>query len=987
MIHPFRITLKDTVKDPKGKTYTLKAKKNQYLIDSVQTAECYVVNKNFDQEIKTSIGKMLTNPVFESAALDHSNAPENFDFSVEIGFRPGVTDNLGATVREAIEDLTKDEFDFPTENVFSSTILFITGKVNSDQAKEIGLLFANPLIQRISVKSYDQFQSDQGMDVIVPKVELDTNPSVDQVDLEVSDEALKVLGKKGIQNSDGSYRGPLALSVRQLHEIREHFRALSRNPFDIELESIAQTWSEHCKHTIFANAIDEISDGLYKGLIKKATNDIRANKGDDDFCVSVFKDNSGGIIFDENYVVTDKAETHNSPSALDPFGGAITGIVGVNRDCLGYGLGAKPSINRYGFCCGIPQEKFDLYRQKDQENPIIQPRDILDGVVGGVNSGGNESGIPCPQGFVYFDKRYSGKPLVFAGTVGIIPKEINGNDSSEKKANPGDLAVVAGGRVGLDGVHGATFSSEALDSGSPATAVQIGDPITQKKMSDAIIREARELYTAVTDNGAGGISCSIPEMAESSDCGCRVDLDKVPLKYPNLSPWEIWISESQERMTFSVPPENVDKIIQLFADRGVEAVVVGEFTDDGQCRVDFHGDTIMDIDIEFMQDGWPREHLKTSPLSKSLSQGERDLKDEKKLFEEPSDYDLALNEMLARPNICSYEFISKQYDHNVQSSSVTKPLQGPGRVNTSAVVSKPILESTKGVVTSQGINPRYSDIDCYHMAACSIDDAVAAAVATGANVDYLAIMDNFCWCSSDDSARLGQLKKAVQACYDVAVKYGTPYISGKDSMYNDFKGFDRDNNPVHVAIPPTLLVSGLGVIPDITKAVTLDFKIPGDLIYIIGETRAELGGSEYFDHNNKIGVSVPNVDTDVALDRYRRIFQANQDRLLASSIHVDRGGIGVAIAKSVIAGQIGAGIEIKHEGRLDFYLFSESQSRFIVSINPENKEVFEKLFSDSTLIGSVTEDDKLSIKANNEQVISSTIKDITDSYKVTFKDF
>ena len=987
MIHPFRITLKDTVKDPKGKTYTLKAKKNQYLIDSVQTAECYVVNKNFDQEIKTSIGKMLTNPVFESAALDHSNAPENFDFSVEIGFRPGVTDNLGATVREAIEDLTKDEFDFPTENVFSSTILFITGKVNSDQAKEIGLLFANPLIQRISVKSYDQFQSDQGMDVIVPKVELDTNPSVDQVDLEVSDEALKVLGKKGIQNSDGSYRGPLALSVRQLHEIREHFRALSRNPFDIELESIAQTWSEHCKHTIFANAIDEISDGLYKGLIKKATNDIRANKGDDDFCVSVFKDNSGGIIFDENYVVTDKAETHNSPSALDPFGGAITGIVGVNRDCLGYGLGAKPSINRYGFCCGIPQEKFDLYRQKDQENPIIQPRDILDGVVGGVNSGGNESGIPCPQGFVYFDKRYSGKPLVFAGTVGIIPKEINGNDSSEKKANPGDLAVVAGGRVGLDGVHGATFSSEALDSGSPATAVQIGDPITQKKMSDAIIREARELYTAVTDNGAGGISCSIPEMAESSDCGCRVDLDKVPLKYPNLSPWEIWISESQERMTFSVPPENVDKIIQLFADRGVEAVVVGEFTDDGQCRVDFHGDTIMDIDIEFMQDGWPREHLKTSPLSKSLSQGERDLKDEKKLFEEPSDYDLALNEMLARPNICSYEFISKQYDHNVQSSSVTKPLQGPGRVNTSAVVSKPILESMKGVVTSQGINPRYSDIDCYHMAACSIDDAVAAAVATGANVDYLAIMDNFCWCSSDDSARLGQLKKAVQACYDVAVKYGTPYISGKDSMYNDFKGFDRDNNPVHVAIPPTLLVSGLGVIPDITKAVTLDFKIPGDLIYIIGETRAELGGSEYFDHNNKIGVSVPNVDTDVALDRYRRIFQANQDRLLASSIHVDRGGIGVAIAKSVIAGQIGAGIEIKHEGRLDFYLFSESQSRFIVSINPENKEVFEKLFSDSTLIGSVTEDDKLSIKANNEQVISSTIKDITDSYKVTFKDF
>ncbi len=983
MIDSFRITLRDTVKDARGNTFGAKAQKKGYKVTEIRTAECYLVNKNIDQEVQNSVSKMLENPVFESSVLDSSNAPADFDYAVEIGFLPGVTDNLGATVREAIEDLTKQDFDYPSENVFSSTLLYISGDISEEEAKEVGLLFANDLIQRISVKTKDQFIADEGMDIIIPEVKLDQAPSVDQVDLEVSYDELKVLGKKGIKNTNGTYRGPLALSVIQLHEIREHFRNLGRNPFDIELESIAQTWSEHCKHTIFANAIDEISDGLYKGLIKKATNDIRANKGDDDFCVSVFKDNSGGIIFDENYVVTDKAETHNSPSALDPFGGAITGIVGVNRDCLGYGLGAKPSLNRYGFCCGDPREELDLYRQKNKENPIIQPRGILDGVVGGINSGGNESGIPCPQGFVYFDKRFSGKPLVFAGTVGIIPKEIQGHDSSEKKANPGDLAIVAGGRVGLDGVHGATFSSEALDSGSPATAVQIGDPITQKKMSDAIIREARELYSAVTDNGAGGISCSIPEMAESSGCGCRVDLEKVPLKYPNLSPWEIWISESQERMTFSVPPENVDTMIKLFEQRGVEAVVVGEFTDDGQCRVDFNGETIMDIDIEFMQDGWPRQHLKTAEVEAK----ELDVGSEKELFSEPKNYTATLNELLSRPNICSYEFISKQYDHNVQSNSVTKPLQGPGRVNTSAVVSKPVLESNKGVVTSQGINPRYSDIDCYHMAAASIDDAVAAAVATGANVDYLAIMDNFCWCSSDDPARLGQLKKAVQACYDVAVKYGTPYISGKDSMYNDFKGFDSKNNPVHVAIPPTLLVSGLGVIPDVSKAVTLDFKIPGDLIYIIGETKEELGGSEYFDHQGHIGISVPQVDTDIALDRYRKMYQANQDRLLASSIHVDRGGIAVSLAKAAIAGQAGIDVNIEADDRTDFHLFSESKSRFIVSINPDNKEKFEALFPESINIGSVSDSDNLSIQSNNEQIISSQIKDLTDSYKVTFKDY
>ena len=323
-----------------------------------------------------------------------------------------------------------------------------------------------------------------------------------------------------------------------MHAIRDYFKKNGRNPTDVELESLAQTWSEHCKHTIFASAMDDdVPAGLYKTYIQAATNKIREEKGENDICLSVFSDNSGAIIFDDQYLVTHKVETHNSPSALDPFGGALTGIVGVNRDTIGFGLGAKPCINIYGFCVGDPDRDPVLYRMKGRENPVLTPRKILDGVVHGVGVGGNCSGIPTPQGFVYFDDRYGGKPLVFAGTVGIMPRERDGKKLYEKRAQAGDLIVVAGGRVGKDGIHGATFSSEALDPASPVTAVQIGDPITQKKVSDVIVKEARDLglYRSITDNGAGGISCSVAEMAKECN-GCRVTLDAVPLKYPGHGP-------------------------------------------------------------------------------------------------------------------------------------------------------------------------------------------------------------------------------------------------------------------------------------------------------------------------------------------------------------------------------------------------------------------------------------------------------------------
>lgn len=981
MTSAFRIEIRPSIYDTRRDVFMKKIKAAGFQVEDLAVADVYTVNKDFTEEEKQQIGSMLINPIIESFAVG-ANAPEQFDVAFEVGFMPGVTDNLAHTVIQSIEDKLKCSFDRPKENVYSSQVIFLTG-VDEATATEIAKEFSNELINRVHVRSAAEFKEKGGMDTVVPVVKIQHQPKADTVDLNLSEEELLELGKKGIKNEDGTFRGPLALRLSYLKAIQAYFEKEGRKPTDLELEAIAQTWSEHCKHTIFADPIDEVEKGIFSHYIRRATNEIREAKGEKDFCVSVFTDNAGGIVFDENYVVTDKAETHNSPSALGPFGGAVTGIVGVNRDSLGYGMGAKPVLNRFGFCFGDPDTYPHLYRSKGKKNRILHPRTIMDGVVKGVNAGGNESGIPTPQGFVYFDDRYNGKPLVFVGTVGLIPRLVDGKDSSQKQAQPGDRIIVAGGRVGLDGIHGATFSSEALDDGSPSTAVQVGDPITQKKLSDVIIKEARDrgLYSSITDNGAGGISCSVAEMAK--ECGgCRVELEKVPLKYPNLSPWEIWISESQERMTFAVPPEKVDELMALFEAREVEATDIGEFTDSGRCQVNYNGEMVMDMEMDFLHDGLPEETQHSSYTRPVHAEPD---------FAQPEDMNGVLLELLQRKNITSFRAISRQYDHEVQGGSVLKPLQGPGLVNGTAAALRPVLESPKAVVTSQGINPRYSDIDTYKMAAASIDDAVAAAVAVGGNVDYMAIMDNFCWCSSDEAERLGQLKEAARACYEYAVAYGTPYISGKDSMFNDFKGYDENDNPVKISVPPTLLVSALSVVPDAIKTTSLDYKLEGDLIYVIGETQKELGGSEYYDMNGALGNEVPAVDAASALDRYRRMYAAIQSDLIHSSLHIDKGGLGVALAKASTAALMGAQIDLSkiqaEFTREDELLFSESKSRFLVSVHPSKQAEFEAQFADANLIGTVEGED-LNIQGfNGENCISLPVEGMHEAYHSVFKDY
>jgi len=963
-----------------------KLKKNQLHhtnknIEQVFLVDVYTIKKDLNQNQLKEIASSLTNPVYQNFNINKSTLVNKFSWGIETGFLPGVTDNVANTVKEIIKDQLKIKF-VGDEGVFSSQLLLVNGKLDEKEITKISQGLINPLIQRVHFKNKLEYLKDKGMDKIAPQVNLTAANQVDIIDLNVSDEELTSIGKSGIKNQDGTSRGPLALDLSYMKAIKKYFTKLGRNPTDIELESIAQTWSEHCHHTIFADPIDEIKDGLFDHYIRRATVEIRKKKGKRDLCTSVFTDNSGAFKFDKDYIVSHKVETHNSPSALDPFGGAITGIVGVNRDAIGFDMGAKPILNYYGFCFADPNLSSPLFRDKEKKQPLLSPRRIMDGVVAGVNSGGNCSGIPTPQGFIYFDNHYQGKPLVFVGTMGLLPIK----SSAVKSAKPGDYIVVIGGRVGQDGIHGATFSSEALSSGSPAGAVQIGDPITQKKLSDAIVKEARDLklYHSITDNGAGGLSCSVAEMAKESN-GCLVNLEKVPLKYPGLEPWKVWISESQERMTLAVPKNKWKKFSDLMISRDVEATIIGEFNNSGQCVVKYHKKIIMDVDMKFLHDGLPIRPMKTTPV--------------KNIFKEPAIPKLNnLNEillsMMQRLNITGFEFISNQYDHEVQANSVIKPLQGKGKVNGETAVIKPVFDSSCAVAISQGLYPSYSGIDCYQMAAASIDTAVRNLVAAGVDLDKIALLDNFCWCSSNDPQKLYQLKKAAEACYDFAKVYETPFISGKDSMFNDFKGYDEKSNPIKISVPPTLLISSIGLIEDVLKTISIDIKFPGDLVYILGESKDELGGSEYFAMHQSIGNNVPQTNASTNKKTYQAFYQVAKKNLISSAISITRGGLGIALAKTSLAGKLGIEVSLNNlpgqVSRNDFALFSESQGRLLVTVNPKNKKMFEKIMKGNSFkqIGQVTDNQKFIIKGlDNKVIVNLSLDQVEKSYKSTFKNF
>ncbi len=724
---------------------------------------------------------------------------------------------------------------------------------------------------------------------------------------------------------------------------------------------------------------------MLKETIFSATMQIRSDLGESDWCVSVFKDNAGIVEFDNNYNIAFKVETHNRPSALEPYGGANTGIGGVIRDTLGTGLGAKPICNTDVFCFASPDTPYE-----ELPPGVMHPRRIMKGVVSGVRDYGNRMGIPTVNGAVFFDERYVGNPLVFCGNVGLIPKE-----KSFKEVQPNDLIVSIGGKTGRDGIHGATFSSAELTESSDITsggAVQIGNAITEKMLMDVLlIARDRELYSSVTDCGAGGYSSAVGEMGE--ELGAEVWLDRVPLKYDGLSYTEIWISEAQERMVFAIPESNWEQFEALCASESVEATVIGQFKPTGQLVLKYGDEIVGDVSMSMLHDGRPpiiREATYSPAPSSDLPSFE---------FKATDEWTADLCKILASPNVASKHWIIRQYDHEVQGGSVIKPLvgiqnDGPG----DAAVVRPVLDSRRGLAVSCGMNPLYGDLDTYHMATSAIDEAIRNCVSVGADPTRIAILDNFCWGYTDRPETLGSLVRAAIACQDLSVVLQTPFISGKDSLHNEFSYTDDKGSRQTISIPSTLLISAMGQVPDVANCVTMDLKTAGNLLFQIGVTGDHLGGSHWNLVNELSGGKVPTVDPERSKQTFIHLHDAIRKGLVRSCHDMSEGGLAVAVAEMAFAGGLGAEITTNEVGieilpsdpdsniELSYataaLLFSESNTRFVVEITPENVEQFKSTMGDIDVqpLGSVISDPLLTIEVGDNTVIQSDLVTLKNAW-------
>ncbi len=888
-------------------------------------------------------GEVLVDPLVENGTFAPVDTRTGHYFTVLL--KPGVMDPVAQTVLDTLQLLS-----IPATAVRTFRRYYGPPEIPSlDRDVLFRKVLANDAIEQIVVgpvkADHLAFGSPYSFNLLtVPLTHLD-------------DAGLVKLSKENM----------LALSLDEMKVVQSHFRELKREPTDAELETIAQTWSEHCSHKTLKGTITltDHSTGesrTYKNLLKEtvfgATQTIRAKLGADDWCVSVFSDNAGIVTFDDNFHICIKVETHNHPSAIEPYGGANTGLGGVIRDLLGTGLGAKPVCNTDVFCFAPPD--FDA---NNLPAGVLHPRRVMQGVVAGVRDYGNRMGIPTVNGAILFDDRYLANPLVFCGTVGIIPK-----DKAFKQVFDGDLIVAVGGRTGRDGIHGATFSSLELSHESETVsggAVQIGNAITEKKVQDVIMQARdRGLFTAITDCGAGGFSSAVGEMA--ADLGASVQLEKAPLKYEGLSYTEIWISESQERMVLSVPKAKWAELQALCKSEDVEAAVLGTFEASGRLKLTYQGNLVADLDMHFMHDGRPTvvksaewsapDQLQAHPMHRVRLDAQT--------------AQAALLSILGHYSVCSKEWVIRQYDHEVQGGSAVKPLVGVMNDGPSdAAVVMPVLGSWTGAAVGCGINPRFADLDPYWMAAAAIDEAVRNVVAVGADPQRVAILDNFCWGNIHDPQVLGALVRTAEACRDVAVAFGTPFISGKDSLNNTYTthGGERLN------IPHTLLVTALGRVPDVRRCVTMDIKEVGNALYLVGITKDELGGSHFNLVTGRTGGSVPRVDLATAPKVFAAVHSAITQGLIRACHDLSEGGFAVSAAEMCFAGGIGADItSLPGELSDEVKLFSESTTRFLVEVKPEHATAFEAVFAGVPVVrvGATVADPRLRIAgANGEWLV------------------
>ncbi len=983
-----------------SKAINLQQKCRQIGIDTgqIKTSKLYIIDYPVQQDkIQEYAALCLQNPITEQVFINRIYDDKRYKSLIAVAQLPGVTDDVGISAQMALADFLNTELDTNVQHIYSQDIYYFERKLSEKQLREIATAFlGNPLINHIQTIN----KNSSGFDFTpyVPKVEMQTDEKVEIIDLEnLSDEELLQLSNERI----------LALNLEEMKAIRNHFanekiragrlkKGLSPQPTDVELEVFAQTWSEHCKHKEFNALItyENLETGekktinsLFKTYIKGSTDVVQEHlkAKDNHWLIKVFSDNAGTVRATKDNLFVWKVETHNSPSALDPYGGAITGILGVNRDIMGTGIGgAEMLFNTNVLCFGPPDYNKKLLKGQ------LHPQRIMEGVVAGIEDGGNKSGIPTVNGSVVFDERFAGKPLVFCGTGGLMPDNYQGRNAWEKPIDAGDRILMAGGRVGKDGIHGATFSSTEINEKSPMSAVQIGSPITQKKLADFMVIATRKgLIKSSTDNGAGGLSSSVGELAEIPN-GAVVFLDKIPLKYSGLKPWEIFVSESQERMTLVVEPEKEAELLQLAKDMEVEVTDIGYFTATGYLDVRYKDKIVNYLDLDFLHNGVPQK--------KMIAQWKKpDLKEPANL--QVDDYNRVLSDVLSSLNIRSRENIIRRYDHEVKGKSIVKPLMGNrGTSPQDAGVMRIDHDGFEGIAISNGICPQYGDIDAYEMSAGAFDEAVRQIIAVGGELPNIRNNDDIFWTVNDNFSvpdslyhpeknpdgkeKLAKLVQMNEALYDMATFFDIPMTSGKDSMKNDFK-----SEGVKISVPPTIVYSMVAKIRDVRKTLTSDFKTTGDLIYQVGKTYNELGASEFYKLFDELGANVPKVRKEQAKDTYLKMMQANSENLLASAHDISNGGMATALAECLIGTDFGAEVSLDKLGDLSLpaKLFAESHSRFIVSIKPENKKRFEKIFGEkATFLGKVTGNNKLIMSENNKIIINKTIAGLEEEWRRKF---
>ena len=908
--------------------------------------------------------EVLIDPVTETFGIgaEPSHAAEGAK-SIEVHLKPGVMDPVAGSCEMAIGDLlgnqeapppgSKNQEGGGLVQVRTGRKYTLVGHVGEDLLRVIAKrLLVNESIETGYFEAFTPGEFPSGHPYVFTLTHV----------------AIRALGDE--QLMELSRKGHLFLDLREMQAIQNYFRSIERDPTDAELETLAQTWSEHCVHKTLKATVEftekqeagsknqeepVIIDNLVKQTVFKATMDL--NKP---WTISVFKDNAGVIEFDDETAVCMKVETHNRPSAIEPYGGAATGIGGCIRDVMGTGLGAKPFANTDIFCFADPETAVESL-----PNGVIHPRRSMQRVVAGVRDYGNRMGIPTVNGALFFDQRYVGNPLVFCGTVGVMPRKF----ADKGSAKPGDHIVVIGGRTGRDGIHGATFSSDVVTNTHAdefSHAVQIGNAITEKKMLDVIL-QARDqaegpLFHAITDCGAGGLSSAIGEMGEK--VGATVELHTVPLKYEGLSYAEIWISEAQERMVLAVPAEKVQTLLDLCASEDVEGTDIGVFDGSGKLTLHFHEHTVAQMDMAFIHDGIPK------PTRKAVwTKPER----VEPHVSAPKDFAAEVHGLLAMPTIASKHWIIRQYDHEVQGGTVIKPLVGVNRDGPGdASVVRPVLDSKKGVALANGCQPRFGDIDPYQMTLNGMDEAVRNIVCVGGDPERTAILDNFCWPKCSDPQNLGALVKACQACYDGAMAYGTPFVSGKDSLSNEF----ITDKGERIQIPYTLLISAMSIVADVSKCVTMDAKKAGNHLVLVGLTKRELGGSHWYARHGFVGSSVPVVDLKGAGGRpatARAVSGLIRGGAVAAAHDLSEGGLAVALSEMLFAGNLGASVDLAGVARSEdvtddsTILFSESASRYLLEIEPGRFDAVARTLKEAGIrfgvIGSVTEGANLKVRS------------------------